>query len=185
MCWRAVSQASLATIVYGIAVGGLAFLNAWDAPTILAGLVGAEALRRLITGEPGKLSLTDWLETAKFGGKLTVIAAVAYLPYWVGLRSQAGGILPNLLHPSLFRHFFVMFGPLLIIIVLYLAAEAWRGHRLSRINWRLGLSMGFGLLLILALLVTLLGALLVINNPGYSIVGNLSNPGGDYGALAT
>ncbi|MCY3782120.1 MAG: DUF2298 domain-containing protein [Chloroflexi bacterium] len=174
---------ALSTIVYGFAVGGLAFLNAWDAPTFLAGLAGAEALRRLITGEPGKLSRTDWLETAKFGGKLTLIAAIAYLPYWVGLRSQAGGILPNLLHPSLFRHFFIMFGPLLVILLLYLAVESWRGHRLSRINWRLGLSLGFGLLATMLLLMTVLGALLAISNPGGSIVGNLYSPDSDFGNL--
>ncbi len=172
-----------ATSIYGIAIGGLAFLNAWDAPTFLAGLVGAEALRRLMTSEYGRLSRMDWLETAKFGAKLALIAALAYLPYWVGLRSQAGGILPNLLHPSQFRHFFIMFGPLTVILAMYLLTEAWRGHRARRLNWRLGLTLGCSLLAIMLLLMIVLGALLAISSPAQPIVGNLNSPDSDSGEL--
>ena len=103
-------------ILYGLMVGGLAFLNAWDAPTLLLGLVGAEALRRLMISETGRLAGRDWLALIKFGAMLALVAAAAYLPYFVGFRSQAGGILPNLLHPTLFQRFFIMFGPLLVIL---------------------------------------------------------------------
>lgn len=163
-----------ATIVYGIAIGGLAFLNAWDAPTFLAGMVGAEALRRLMTSEQGRLSAFDWLETAKFGAALTLVAALAFLPYLVGFRSQAGGLLPNLLHPSQFRHFFIMFGPFILILGIYLLVEAWRGHLASRLNWRLGLTLGASLLVIATLSMTLLGVALAIGNAGQPFIGNLS-----------
>ena len=163
------------TVVYGIAVGGLAFLNAWDGPTFLAGLVGAEALRRLMSSESGRITARDWLETAKFGLMLALIAAFAYLPYLVGFRSQAGGILPNLLHPSQFRRFFIMFGPHILILASYLALEIWRGQRAFRLNWRLGLSIGLGALVILLLLTTFMGALLALANPGQPIVGNLTS----------
>lgn len=162
------------TLVYGIAIGGLAFLNAWDGPTFLAGLIGAEALRRLMTSESGRLTARDWLETARFGVALVLIAAVAYLPYLVGFRSQAGGILPNLLHPSKLRHFFVMFGPLLVILTAYLVVEGWRGQRAFRLNWRLGLTVGLGVLAILLLLMAGMGALLALANPGQAFIGNLS-----------
>ena len=163
------------TLVYGIVVGGLAFLNAWDGPAFLAGLIGAEALRRLMTSESGRLTARDWLETAKFGLTLALIAAVAYLPYLVGFRSQAGGILPNLLHPSQFRHFFIMFGPLLLILFSYLMVEAWRGYRAYRLNWRLGLTVGIGALAIMLLLMASMGALLALANPSQPIVGNLNS----------
>lgn len=159
--------------VCGIAVGGLAFLNAWDAPTLLAGLAGAEALRRLMASERGGLSTIDWLETAKFGLKLAIIAALAYLPYLVGLRSQAGGILPNLLHPSQFRHFFIMFGPLLVTLFIFLVAEVWRGQQACRLNWRLGLTLAGSLLACLLILMSILGAFLAISNPGQPFVGNM------------
>ena len=138
-------------LIYGLAVGGLAFLNAWDGPILLLGLAGAEALRRLMRSERGMLSVWDWLETIKFGAKLVGIAAVAYLPYFVSFRSQAGGILPNLLHPAQIQRFFVVFGPLLVILTMYLAVEAWRGNLARRWHWRLGLSLSGGMLALLLL----------------------------------
>ena len=134
-------------ILYGVMVGGLAFLNAWDAPTLLLGLVGAEALRRLMISEHGRLAVRDWLALIKFGALLALIAAAAYLPYFVGFRSQAGGILPNLLHPALFQRFFIMFGPLFVILSAYLLVECWRGRAARLLNWRLGFKVGVSLLL--------------------------------------
>ena len=43
--------------LYGVAIGGLVFLNAWDGPIYLFGFVGAEALRRLYASERGRLSV--------------------------------------------------------------------------------------------------------------------------------
>ena len=134
-------------LMYGVAVGGLAFLNAWDAPAFLLGIVGAEALRRLMTGESGRLSPRDWIALIKFGVTLVLVAGVAYLPYFVGFRSQAGGILPNLLHPSLFQRFFIMFGPLLVIVSACLLVEGWRARAEGRLNWRLGAKVAIGALL--------------------------------------
>ena len=100
------------TALYGITLGGLAFLNAWDAPIYLCGFIGVEALRMLMTSERGRLEVWDWLGLARFGITLALIAFVAYLPYFVGFRSQAGGILPNLITPTWLPRFFIMFGPL-------------------------------------------------------------------------
>ncbi|MYD11408.1 MAG: hypothetical protein F4X02_15360 [Chloroflexi bacterium] len=159
-------------ILYGVMVGGLAFLNAWDAPTLLLGLVGAEALRRLMTSDNGRLALRDWLALIKFGALIAFVAAAAYLPYFVGFRSQAGGILPNLLHPALFQRFFIMFGPLFVILSAYLLVECWRGRAAHLLNWRLGFKVGVGLLLgMLALMIVLSGAI-AIGSPDASISGN-------------
>lgn len=144
-------------LLYGMAIGGLAFLNAWDGPIYLFALVGAEALRRLMSSDSGRLNAGDWLGLVRFGASLALIAFVAYLPYFVGFRSQAGGILPNLFHPMLFRRFFLTFGPVLFIVSAYLAVEFWRGQRAMRLNWRFALRAGGILLLVLIGLMTALG----------------------------
>lgn len=158
-------------LLYGIAVGGLTFLNAWDGAIYLCGLLGAEALRRLLTSDQGRLNAIDGLGLFRFGLSLALIALVAYLPYFIGFRSQAGGLLPNLIHPSLFRRFFLMFGPLVVIIGAFLAVEAWRGQLARRLNWRFGLKAAGGLLLALAGLMLLLSALIAISAPGGALQG--------------
>ncbi|MDE2776747.1 MAG: DUF2298 domain-containing protein [Chloroflexota bacterium] len=147
-------------LLYGLAIGGLTFLNAWDGPIYLVGLVGAEALRRLLTSDSGALTKPDWLGLARFGATVALVAFVAYLPYFVGFRSQAGGILPNLLHPTLFRRFFLMFGPLIVLVGAYLLVEAWRGHKAHRLNWRLALKASGIILISLAALTIALGIMI-------------------------
>ena len=158
-------------LLYGIAVGGLTFLNAWDGPIYLCGLIGAEALRRLMTSERGRLGAADWLALSRFGIALALIALVAYSPYFIGFRSQAGGLLPNLFHPSLFRRFFLMFGPLVIIIGAYLAVEVWRGRLERRLNWRFAFEAASILLAGLAGLMILLSAIIAISSPAGSVQG--------------
>ncbi len=171
------------TLLYGSAIGGLAFLNAWDAPIYWLGMVGAEALRRLMTSERGRLSAADWLAQAKFGLWLAGIAVVACLPFLVSFRSQAGGLLPNLLNPTYFPRFFVMFGPFVLILGSYLVAEAWRGRRLRRWNWRLGLGAATLLLLALSTLTCALALVLASGNYGNPVIGNPPNPAAEGGSL--
>ena len=170
-------------LLYGVAVGGLAFLNAWDGAIYLFGLVGAEALRRLLTSERGKLTIADWLGLLRFGAWLMLVAFVAYLPYFVGFRSQAGGILPNLLHPTLFQRFFIMFGPLMVILFVYLIVECWRGRGSNRLNWRFGIKAGGGLLIALLGSMTVFGVLIAISSPNVQVVGNLTIPSEETGEL--
>lgn len=160
-------------LLYGLAVGGLTFLNAWDGPIYLFGFVGAEALRRLMTSEGGKLTAGDWIGLVRFGASLAAIAFLAYLPYFVGFRSQAGGLLPNLLHPTQFRRFFIMFGPMIAPVGFYLLVEIWRGRLAQRLNWRLAFRASGVLLLVLAGLMTVLGILIARSDPNVTIVGNV------------
>ena len=148
-------------LLYGVAVGGLAFLNAWDGPIYLAGLVGAEGLRRLLLNNRGRLTIADIAQLMIFGLQIAVIALVAYLPYLIGFRSQASGVLPNLANPTAIQRFFIMFGPLLIGMAAFLSVECWRGGICRRQNWRFaGKSVGgiFVGLALLMLLLTLVGA---------------------------
>ena len=142
-------------LLYGIGVGSLVFLNTWDGPIYLVGLVGADAVRRLMRHDKGKLDIEDWLHLFKLGFLLTGILVIAYLPFLIGFRSQAGGILPNLLHPTAFRRFFIMLGPFVMILPVFLLTETWRATRFKEMNWRTGFSTG-GLILLGLLIVMLL-----------------------------
>jgi uncharacterized membrane protein len=127
----------LETIFYGIAIGGLIFLNTWDGPIYLVVLVGALALRRVMQND-GALKISDWLALIRFGLALLAVALVAYLPFFIGFRSQAAGVLPNLLYPTQFQHFFLMFGPLLLLTAAFLAAEVCQSHRVHGSIYRPG-----------------------------------------------
>lgn len=167
-------------LLYGVAVGALVFLNTWDGPIYLVGLVGAEAVRRIMRHDKGQLDIEDWLQLLKFGFILLGVLIVAYLPFLIGFRSQAGGILPNLLHPSAFRRFFIMLGPFVIILPVFLLTEAWRGFKFRAMNWRVGLSVG-GLIL-MGLLIFMLGltALSAINSTIQSYVQGFLNEWGGW-----
>ncbi len=149
-------------ILYGIVLGGLAFLNTWDGPIYLFGLVAAEALRRLTLNDRGRLTVADVVISLLFGLLLGAIALIAYLPFFVGFRSQAGGLLPNLVNPTAFRRFFIMFGPILLILPSFLLVEIWRGKRIGRLNWQFARTIGavvFAGLLLLLVFSSLVGAL--------------------------
>lgn len=133
----------LPLVGYALILGALGFLNTWDFPIYWALMVGAMMLRYLNIAhkeiekeELPSLSpllprssaplLSDapffrffdvaWavLPEAIF---LVVVSVVAYFPFWWALRSQAGGILPNLLNATRVPQFAVMFAPLLVPVV--------------------------------------------------------------------
>ncbi|MBE0690304.1 MAG: DUF2298 domain-containing protein, partial [Anaerolineae bacterium] len=149
-------------IFYALAIGGLIFLNTWDGPIYLLALIGAEVVRRLIARgtSGGVLGIGDWLSMAGFGIAVLVLAAIFYLPFLIGFRSQAAGLLPNAAYPTLFRQYFIMFGPFVLILVAYLAVEAWRGR--GRMNWRLGGQVVVAILAAILVLALLLVFFLVI-----------------------
>ncbi len=140
--------------LYGVLFGALIFLNTWDGPIYMAVMLGAEGLRRLTHNANGRLTGADWRAVAILGAWLVGLAAVLYLPFLIGFRSQLGGILPNVIHPTRLHQFFLMFGPFLLILLFYLGVEIWRGQ--EEMNWRLALSvLGVALAGIVMLLVAL------------------------------
>lgn len=139
-------------LFYGICVGALVFLNTWDNPTYIVVLVGADVLRRLL--RDGRLQVRDWMELFVFGVSLLLITLTAYFPFLVGFRSQLSGALPNLIYPTLFQQYFLAFGPLLPLVILFLLVEIWRGQASRRMNWSLGLQV-VGVILMLILITML------------------------------
>jgi uncharacterized membrane protein len=119
------------------------------------------------------LTWDDWAGVVVLGVQIVLLAVLFYLPFLIGFRSQAGGILPNWVHPTLFRQYFIMFGPFLLILVPYLAVEVWRAR--GRMNWRVGFWSAIGTLLgfvIMMLLLTVV-AVGVLNAPVPGAIGDI------------
>lgn len=140
------------TLFYGVSVGALIFFNTWDAPIYITVIVGAEFIRRLSSSE------RDWLSLVKFGGAILILGIIAFSPFLIGFRSQAGGILPNVLHPTRPQQLFLMFGPFILLLGFYLIVEVWRGLKSSELKPLLGggLAAGVFMTLIFVMLFLLL-----------------------------
>jgi len=102
--------------VFALCLGALGFLNTWDFPIYLFLVSLVFALQRKLVGAPWW-----WAETLAVGLGLALVGGVLHLPFYLGLQSQAGGILPNLFNPTKLQQFLVFFGLFLFVIVSYLA----------------------------------------------------------------
>lgn len=142
-------------LLYAIFVGGMVFLNSWDGVYLVL-LVGAEALRRLIHNGTGRFASGDWRGIAGFGLALLALTAILYLPFFLSFRSQVQGVVVNILWPTQFQQFFVMFGPFIVILGAYLVAEAWRaGPRFNAPFARQVIGIGVGFLVVAFLVLTI------------------------------
>ena len=115
------------TLVYAVCLGGLGFLNTWDFPVYLALVAAAFGLACWRSGEGERLGQIVGKSTRLFVGLLAGGVAL-YLPFWIGLQTQASGLLPNLFNPTRPVQFFVMFAPLLVICTAFVFGQARRAH---------------------------------------------------------
>ena len=141
-----------------VVLGGLSFLNTWDVGIYLFLVMGAYFL-----GHWFRAGTTRglWRRTALLAVALVVPAALLYLPFYLGFRSQAGApfILPFLMRPTRLAHYLILFGmPLLVIVITLLTMAARRRFH----HWRVGLGAAAalvgGLLLVMLLWAWLLAA---------------------------
>jgi YYY domain-containing protein len=126
-------------VFFVIVLGGLAFLNIWDFPIYLLLMTGLYFYRRA-QAEGWAFKRTEdailLLVVVGLGG------VIAYLPFYLGFSSQAGGLLPNLFNPTRGAHLWVMFATLLIPLItylFYLLGKQWDGRGLGK---AFGLSFG-------------------------------------------
>ncbi|MHB1006663.1 MAG: DUF2298 domain-containing protein [Chloroflexota bacterium] len=77
-------------LVGAVVFGALGFLNSWDLPTLLFILVLGVGAQQAATGGAGRGVLAK--RAFGFGGLALVAAVVLYLPFYIGLRTQASGI---------------------------------------------------------------------------------------------
>lgn len=147
-------------ILYAVCIGALIFLNTWDMPTYLAVLLGAEALRRF--GAARRLTISDLGSLVTLGAVIGGLGALFYAPFLIGFRSQLGGVLPNLMWPTGFQQYFLMFGPFVLLLTPFVLVEVWRaGARFNR-----------GMLILVPLVVL---GLLLLAMIGFALLASLNS----------
>jgi YYY domain-containing protein len=98
-------------------IGGLAFLNTWDWP-IYVGLYSAVFLVRRVRTSGRKIQRL--FEFLAHGLGMALVGVMLYLPFFWNFSSQASGFLPSIIYFTRGVHFWVMFFPLLIPLMVYL-----------------------------------------------------------------
>jgi YYY domain-containing protein len=138
-----------------VLLGALGFLNTWDLPIYWFLIVGAVVLGRYLVGERGLQPFAASIAGMIGDGLVLGVLSIAlYLPFWLGLRSQAGGVLPNVFNATRWQQFVVMFLPLLVPVVGLLIGAA----RRARLNPLHVLGGGVALVLAIAVLSLLVGS---------------------------
>ena len=140
------------------AAGALLFLNTWDFPPYWLLLV----LVAMLTGARQNGDVAAALRHALSRGALIGVtiflgALLLYLPYFLTAQSQAGGILPNLLHPTRLPQFLVMFGHFLLAGTGLLLI-GWREQRPSAVVLAAAAALVGGLPLVFLVTTGLLSA---------------------------
>ncbi|MRS05413.1 hypothetical protein EG832_19695, partial [bacterium] len=103
-------------------LGSLAFINTWDFP-IYVGLF-CLVISYIRYKELGWKVERIW-EFVKTGLFTGITGVVLFLPFYLGFKSQAGGLLPSLEFVTRGIHFWVFFGALLIPISIWLIFQIW------------------------------------------------------------
>ncbi|MEA3397441.1 MAG: DUF2298 domain-containing protein, partial [Chloroflexota bacterium] len=165
---------------YALVLGALGFLNTWDFPIYWALIVGVYLLSvarsgdrpqlvgETLRGSPNVFDARAGLQTVPVrvlwdilpeAITLGVLSVLFYLPFWVGLRSQAGGFLPNLFNATHWPQFIVMFIPLVLPVTGVIVGAA------RRASVRLREVLGWGVLVVLGALLAglIMGA--VVGSP--------------------
>ncbi len=140
-------------LLAGVILGGLSFLNTWDFP--MYWFVTAAALTvgvGLRWGWEGLLQ--RWRAVGLTALTLGVLSVLLYLPFFLVFQSQASGILPNLIYPTRFQQTFVMFGPALVGVTLFVGWLVFRWR--SAIDRRAAWWAGGGIVAVLIFMATAL-----------------------------
>jgi YYY domain-containing protein len=102
-------------------LGALGFLNTWDFPIYLFIAVAAYAAQRYWHHRAFN---TEWLKDVGYTAVLLAVLGFAfYLPFYIGFRSQAGGLLPTLFNITRLNQYLVIFGLFIFAFVGFLIAR--------------------------------------------------------------
>jgi len=127
-----------------IILGGLSFLNTWDFPIYLFIVIASYTVARSLRGG---WTREVWRDSVLLAAQLAVLGVILYLPFYIGFRSQLGGILPNPIFGSRVQQFVVMFGPSLFVVCCLMGWLAYQ--RRHHLDWRGGFSLAIALLITL------------------------------------
>ncbi|MEK7324644.1 MAG: DUF2298 domain-containing protein, partial [Chloroflexota bacterium] len=144
-----------------VILGGLSFLNTWDFPIYMFVVVASYLVARgLRDGWVNEV----WRDGALLGAGLGLLGVILYLPFYIGFRSQLGGVLPNVIFGTRWQQFGVMFGPSLfvvLVLMVWLAVGRWR-----EMDWRGGATIAFTILISLIVVCSLLAIVIITSrNP--------------------
>ncbi|MCW5848674.1 MAG: hypothetical protein KIT87_01060 [Anaerolineae bacterium] len=110
-----------------LVLGALGFLNSWDFPTYTLVFIGAYAIQSWLTqGRRGREWLVDVVQT---GLAVGVVGLLLYVPFWVGLQSQARGLALQGPIKTRLPQYLVMFGPFVVVALAFLGVQAVRVWR--------------------------------------------------------
>jgi uncharacterized membrane protein len=118
------------TWLTGFLCGSLIFINTWDFPIYAGLLVIVFGVKLFLDSSDHKIPLKEMIN---FGISLGIASIVLYLPFILGLSSQAGGFLPSLVFRTRGIHFLVMFFPQIIFVSWFLIENA-RESKFSRLS---------------------------------------------------
>jgi len=116
-------------VMYGLCLGSLGFLNTWDYPIYLVIAVACFAIARQRERGFGWAWLQD---SVAFGAILLVMGIAFYMPFYVGFRSQAGGIGWVGDYKTRLHQFLLMMGVQVFLLSSWLVALALRWFRQSK-----------------------------------------------------
>ena len=139
-----------------LVLGSMAFLNTWDFPIYVGLFCLAVVYPRIQEQGWGWLRVWDFLRT---GLVIGISGVVLYLPFYVGFKSQAGGILPSMEYMTRGVHFWLFFGALLVPIVVWLIQQV--GQIKPPKGLLRSLGVAFSIIVILLLTSLLFGILIL------------------------
>lgn len=148
-------------LIGALVLGGMAFLNIWDILLCGALIAVSYGLQRV---RSHGWSWDRLLEMLVFAVPLAAAAVLLYLPFYFGFSSQAGGLLPNLVSPTRGAQLWVMFAPLLLPLLSYMAYLALAERKAAR--WGTALLLALGLIVALLLFLVLAAWVVAARDPG-------------------
>jgi YYY domain-containing protein len=129
--------------------GALGFLNTWDLPIQWAIAITAYTWGRLTHSQDEVTHIRPHLRPIlTLAIPLVAGSFLLYAPFYVGFQSQAGGPLAHVHSSTRLAQFGVMFGPLLFILLAFLAWGLVRARRRGRLTLHTGAWVGVSLLLL-------------------------------------
>jgi len=108
-----------------ISLGGLAFLNAWDMPTLTVVVLGAALIRNR---QPGESWLPALQRTLFFAVPLGLLMLLLYVPFYRGFSSQASGFDVVSGHTTRLIHLLIFWGPFAVLLVPFVAVRLWESR---------------------------------------------------------
>jgi YYY domain-containing protein len=177
---RAIKGDEAALLLFtAVILGGLSFLNTWDVLIHLFVVAGAFALAQWrIAGHWHRGILR---QAVTFSALLVILVAVLYLPFFLGLRSQAAPpyLLPMAMKPTRLAQFLVIFGlPLVPVLVMIASLLVWmirhRSPSAGRPAWTTAVSLVAGLVLLLLVLMIFLGWLIATTPEGMNVLSSMA-----------